>query len=101
MRFKLIILLLILGVAFTLYLLPFTLIKAQDCGTDLQCQIDALQREYDALSPAQEKNKQDLASLRNQLSSLDKKIVNFSNLLKKTEIEIRNREEDSAYAKEV
>src|SRR3989339_1395138 len=101
MRFKLIILLLILGVVFTLYLLPFTLIKAQDCGTDLQCQIDALQREYDALSPAQEKNKQDLASLRNQLSSLDKKIVNFSNLLKKTEIEIRNREEDSAYAKEV
>jgi len=101
MRFKLIILLLILGVAFTLYPLPFTLIKAQDCGTDLQCQIDALQREYDALSPAQEKNKQDLASLRNQLSSLDKKIVNFSNLLKKTEIEIRNREEDSAYAKEV
>ena len=101
MRFKLIILLLILGVAFTLYLLPFTLVKAQDCGTDLQCQIDALQREYDALSPAQEKNKQDLASLRNQLSSLDKKIVNFSNLLKKTEIEIRNREEDSAYAKEV
>ena len=101
MRFKLIILLLILGVAFTLYLLPFTLIKAQDCGTDLQCQIDALQREYDALSPAQEKNKQDLASLRNQLSSLDKKIVNFSNQLKKTEGEIRSREEDSAYAKEV
>ncbi|MEK7061347.1 MAG: SpoIID/LytB domain-containing protein, partial [Patescibacteria group bacterium] len=79
----------------------FTFVKAQDCGSDLQCQIDALQREYDALSPAQEKNKQDLASLRNQLSSLDKKIVNFSNQLKKTEIEIRKREEDSAYAKEV
>jgi len=78
-----------------------TLIKAQDCGIDFQCQIDALQREYDALSPAQEKNKQDLASLRDQLSSLDKKIVNFSNQLKKTEVEIRGREEDSAYAKKV
>ncbi len=92
---------LLFGVSFTLCFLLFTFVKAQDCGSDLQCQIDALQREYDALSPAQEKNKQDLASLRNQLSSLDKKIVNFSNQLKKTEIEIRKREEDSAYAKEV
>ncbi|MCX6706412.1 MAG: hypothetical protein NTV24_04940 [Candidatus Woesebacteria bacterium] len=93
----------ILGfIAFTFLLFySFTLIRAQDCGVDLQCQIDALQREYDALSPAQEKNKQDLTSLRNQLTSLDKKIVNFSNQLKKTEVEIRNREEDSAYAKKV
>lgn len=100
MRIKFIILVLLVFV-FALYILPFTFVKAQDCGTDLQCQIDALQREYDALSPAQEKNKQDLASLRNQLSSLDKKIVSFSNQLKKTEIEIRNREEDSAYAKKI
>jgi len=93
----------ILGFIAFVFLLfySFTLIKAQDCGSDLQCQIDALQREYDALSPAQEKNKQDLASLRNQLTSLDKKIVNFSNQLKKTEGEIKTREEDSAYAKKV
>lgn len=74
---------------------------AQDCGTDLQCQIDTIQREIDALSPAQEKNKQDLTALRTQLSGLDKKITAISTQLKKTEKEIKVREEELAYAKRI
>ena len=38
--------------------------RAQECpSTDYQCQIDAIQRSIDALSPAQQKNKEDLAGL--------------------------------------
>ncbi len=76
-------------------------VYAQDCGSDLQCQIDQIQREIDALSPAHEKNKQDLSSLRNQLSSLSKKISTISLQLQKTEADIEGREEDLAYAKEI
>ena len=48
-------------------------VKAQDCGADLQCQIDQIQREIDALSPAHEKNKTELNNLRTQIASLNKK----------------------------
>ena len=48
--------------------------NAIDCGTDLQCQIDTIQREIDALTPAHEKNKTDLSNLRTQITSLNKKI---------------------------
>lgn len=77
-------------------------IFAQQCpDTDYQCQIDAIQREIDARLPAQEKNKQDLANLRTQLNDISKKITNIQNLLKKAEADIKKREEDLAYAKEI
>jgi hypothetical protein len=75
---------------------------AQECPTaDYQCQIDQLQREIDARMPAQEKNKQDLANLRSQLTDINKKITNILNQLKKTETNINKREEDLAYAKAI
>lgn len=76
-------------------------VQAQDCGSDLDCQISQIQREIDALSPAHEKNKQELNSLRNQLSSLSKKISAISLQLENTEGEMEGREEDLAYAKEI
>lgn len=54
-----------------------------------------------AYAPAQEKNKQDLANLRSQLADISKRITLFSNQLKKTEAEIKNREEDMAYAQKI
>jgi len=82
------------------YLL-FIAVRAQDCGADLDCQISQIQREIDALSPAHEKNKQDLSTLRSQLSSLSKKISAMSLQLKNTQSEIGGREEDLAYAKRI
>lgn len=69
-------------------------ISAEDCGTNLQCQIDAIEREIQALSPAHEKNKADLNNLRSQINSLNKKIDGVTNQLKKNENDIKVREGD-------
>lgn len=74
---------------------------AQDCGADLDCQISQIQREIDAISPAQDKNKQDLAELRSQLANFDKRIKSISSQLTKTQNDILLREEDLAYAQEI
>lgn len=76
-------------------------VRAQDCGTDLQCQIDAIQREIDALTPAHEKNKEELASLKSQLADLNKKIATIVSQLKNVQADISQREEDLAYAEEI
>ncbi len=81
------------------FLIINSVAEAQDCGSDLQCQIDGIQREIDALSPAQEKNKTELNNLRNQITSLNKKIDSLSIQLKKNEINIKDREDDLGYAK--
>jgi peptidoglycan hydrolase CwlO-like protein len=94
-KFKILVSLIFLSV----FLLTFTLIKAQDCGSDFQCQIDQIQREIDSLSPAQEKNKQDLADLRAKITDLNKKITNFTNQITKTESNIKTREKDLGNAK--
>lgn len=54
-----------------------------------------------AYAPAQEKNKQELANLRNQLADLNKRITSLQNQLVKTEKDIKTREEDLAYAQEI
>lgn len=79
----------------------FIAVKAQDCGSDLQCQIDQIQREIDARMPAQEKNKQDLASLQKQLADINKRITNIQSQLKKAEADIKNREESLAYTRAI
>lgn len=76
-------------------------IFAQDCGNDLDCQIAQIDKEIKALSPAQEKNKQDLAALNTQLSSLNTKITKLSSQVKNLEKQILNREEDLAYTKKI
>lgn len=76
-------------------------VKAQDCGSDLQCQIDQIQREIDALSPAHEKNKTELNNLRTQIASLNKKIDSFSKQIVKNESEIKGREKDLEQARKL
>ncbi len=88
---------------FTLILFhSFTLINAQTCpSTDYDCQIAQIQREIDALSPAHENNKKELDSLNKQLADLKKRIAGLSTQLKTVENEIKDREEDLAYAQAI
>lgn len=95
---KLLIIVVFLAAA-SIYLTKNT--KAQDCGADLDCQISQIQREIDALSPAHEKNKGDLAALQKQLSDLNKRISSISTQLKNLKAEIAQREEDLAFAQEI
>ena len=78
------------------------IVNAQECpATDYQCQIDAIQRSIDAISPAQQKNKTDLAALNKQLADLNSKITKLTAQLKVLESQIRSREEDLAFTKEI
>lgn len=54
-----------------------------------------------AYAPAQAKNKQDLANLQKQLSDINKKVTDIQNRLKKAAADIKDREENLAYAKVV
>lgn len=76
-------------------------VYAQDCGSDLDCQIAQIQRDIDALTPAHEKNKEELAALQKQLSDLNKRIASISTQLKNLRAEISQREEDLAFAQEI
>jgi len=88
-------------VVYLLYSFTFV-VHAQTCPTsDYDCQISQIQKEIDSLTPAQEKNKQELSGLRAQIKSLEAKISNISTQLKNTEKEIAQREEDLAYAQEI
>ncbi len=81
---------------------PSTLVFASHCAaTDLDCLIAEIQREIDALKPAHEYNKKELAGLREQLASLEKRIAAVSNQLEKLEDDITSREEELAYTKEI
>jgi len=78
------------------------LIFATNCpATDYDCQIAEIQREINALSPAHEVNKKELAGLNSQLASLKKRIATLSLQLTNVEKEISQREEDLAYTKEI
>lgn len=82
--------------------IKFAVVLAQECpSTDYDCQIKQIQNEIDSLSPAQEKNKKDLAGLNKQLSDLNFKISKLTSDLKKLESQITGREEDLAYTKEI
>lgn len=76
-------------------------VHAQDCGTDLDCQISQIQREIDALSPAQQKNKEDLAGLNKQVADLNLRILSLGKQLTGLEYQIDKREEDLAFTKEI
>ncbi len=85
-------------------ILTYTLssnVFAQNCGTDLDCQISQIQREIDALSPAHEKNKEALAGLRKQVTDITTKIKSISSQLSSIESEISDREEDLAFTEKV
>ena len=75
---------------------------AQECPTtDYDCQIAQIQRDINAISPAQEKNKLDLAALNKQLADLNTKITKLTSQLKNLETQILGREEDLAFTKEI
>ena len=63
--------------------------------------IEKIQKEIDALSPAHEYNKKELADLKEQIKSLGVRIAALSKQLEITQADIRKREEDLAYAQEI
>jgi peptidoglycan hydrolase CwlO-like protein len=91
----------VMVLVFAFSFLTFTFVKAQDCGSDIDCQISQIKREIDALSPAQEKNKQDLAALNKQITDLNLRISKLTLQLKSLEKEISDREKDLAYTKAI
>lgn len=66
-----------------------------------ECRDVVLPRMIAAYTPAQEKNKQDLAKLQKQLADINKVIANIKNQLKKAAADIKEREENLAYAREI
>lgn len=79
-----------------------TMVSAQDCpASDYDCQISQIQREINAISPAQEKNKADLAALNKQISDLNSRIANLGKQLVNLAKQIDEREEDLAFTKEI
>ncbi len=76
-----------------------------DCNNpsigDIDFCLDKIQKEIDALKPAHEYNKKELADLRVQVNSLSLRIAALTKQLTKTENDIRGREEDLAYAQKI
>lgn len=68
---------------------------------DIDTCLIKIKSEIDALQPAHEYNKKELADLRAQVDSLNRKITGVSNQLTTTQKNIRLREEDLAYAQEI
>ncbi len=87
---------LIFGSKFTFQVL------AQQCpASDYDCQIAQIQKEIDALTPANENNKKELSSLKTQIDSLNSRIAGISSSLKDVEAKTAKREEDLAFTKEI
>lgn len=76
-------------------------IFAECSSSDYNCQISEIQREIEALTPAHEFNKKELADLENQIANLKKRIDTLSSQLNSLEEEIAGREDDLAYVREV
>ncbi|MBU0569714.1 hypothetical protein KKB40_02955, partial [Patescibacteria group bacterium] len=90
---------------FTIHYSPLTISAELNCDSpgpgDIDVCLARIESEINALKPAQEYNKKELADLRNQIASLEKRIVGLSTQLGTTEQNINNREEDLAYAEEI
>lgn len=66
---------------------------------DIDYCLQKIQSEIDALKPAHEYNKKELADLRNQIASLEKRINAISNQLVQVAKDIQKQEEDLGFAK--
>ncbi len=91
---------------FSLYALRSALpVKAQECppddGSPYCVEFRQLQTWLDALGPAQEKNRAELANYRKQLSSIQTKLTVLDKNLKATEKEIHQREIDLGVQEEL
>jgi peptidoglycan hydrolase CwlO-like protein len=92
----------ILFLSFFIFLNQGNRVRAFECpATDYDCQINQIQKEIDALSPAHERNKKELADLKKQLDNLKTRIANLSDQLKDLEKDILQREEDLAYTRRI
>lgn len=111
-RFKILNLVIIAAfLSFIFYPLPFKLVKAEiDCQNMSTSGISASDAEYCATQlqnlintylPAQNTNKQNLASLQSQLNGINKRITALTQQLNILSKNITKREADSAYAKQV
>lgn len=86
---------------FALCTIPFALnVYANHCpSSDYDCQISELQRDINAIKPAQDKNKADLATLRSQIAGMKAKIKSLSTQLDTLASDIKDREESLAVRK--
>lgn len=83
-------------------LFSFTLTVRADCPpTDYDCQIAEIQKIIDALKPAHERNKAELAELKTQLADIEKRLDAVAAKLKQLEQSILEREVDLAFQKEL
>ena len=98
-------LLLLIFSLFTIHRSLFTISAEPDCNNpgfgDIDYCISRIEQEISALKPAQEYNKKELADLRVQIKNLEGRIFAVSNQLVIKEKDIRQREEDLAYAGEI
>lgn len=89
----------------TKYQILTTIFAEPNCDSpgrgDVDFCLQKIEKEIDALKPAQEYNKKELADLKSQISSLEKRINGISSQLTINQKDIENREEDLAYAKEI
>jgi len=86
----------------SLFLCFSVLTVRADCPeTDYDCQIAEIQKVIDALKPAHERNKAELAELKTQLASLQKKLDSIAVKLKELEKSIFEREVDLAFQNEL
>lgn len=86
---------------FSLIIIHYSLftVFAQDCNID--CQLQKIDAEIKALTPAHESNKQELQELRVKISDLGRRINQLTTEIQKTENSITSREEDLGYAKSI
>ncbi|MBI2405618.1 hypothetical protein HYV21_01000 [Candidatus Microgenomates bacterium] len=89
-----------------LFFIPLTIVFASSavashCGSDLQCQIDEIQKEIDTLKPAHERNEQELVDLRKQIASIKARINGINSELLQLEKSIAQREEDLGVQQEL
>lgn len=68
---------------------------------DYDCQIAEIQRSIDAIAPAHEQNKKELADLRQQVKDVQGRINNISGQLNSLEADIKTREEDLIFQEEL
>jgi peptidoglycan hydrolase CwlO-like protein len=89
----------------TCYMLLTTVSAEPDCNNpgqgDFDFCLDKIQKEIDALKPAHEYNKQELAGLRTQIKSLEGRIAALTQQLVVTQQNIIAKDEDLAYAQEI
>lgn len=93
----------ILVIFFLLFIFSSVLIVRAACpkSDDYDCQIAEIQKIIDALAPAHERNKAELAKLKTQLADIQKRLDGITASLRQLEVSILEREVDLAFQNEL